>query len=129
MRDTSVTRRLAVLAAAALISLPLLAQQHGAGAASISWTVKKTGKPLEREATLVVSDRAGKPLTAAEIEVSLDMPSMPGAHRIAAVRALPTSTPGVYAARFQLEMAGEWTARIEMKSPERLKMFRKFRAE
>lgn len=129
MSDTSVTRRLAVLAAAALISLPLLAQQRGGGAASIAWTVKKTGKPLERVATLVVSDRAGKPLTAAEIEVSLDMPSMPGAHRIPAVRALPTSTPGVYAARLQLEMAGEWTARIEMKSPERLKMFRKFRAE
>lgn len=119
----------AVMAACALAVTPLLAQDKRAGVPHIDWTLNKTGVPLEREAVIVVSDTSGKPLTGAEIDIVLDMPSMPGAHRMPPVRAIPTAQPGSYSARFTLEMAGEWSARIEMKSPQLLKLSRKFRAD
>lgn len=118
-----------VLSAMMVIAAPLPAQDKGRHGPSIEWTLKKTGAPLEREAVLVVKDAVGKPVVGAQIEVNLNMPSMPDAHRMPAVRAQPTSTPGSYVARFTLEMAGEWSARIEMKSPQRLKVTRKFRAD
>lgn len=119
----------ALLAACALTAAPLLAKDKPAGALRIDWTLKKTGVPLEREALLVINDSAGKPVAGAEIDIVLDMPSMPGAHRMAPVRAKPTAQPGSYSARFTLEMAGEWSARIEMKAPQKLKVSRRFRAD
>lgn len=120
---------IAGLCAAALAATPAPAAGQGQGRpASIGWTLKKAGDSLEYEALLAVLDRDGRPVFGAVIDVSFDMPSMPGAHRSPPVRATPTPKAGQYVARFQLEMAGEWMARIEMTAPHRVKLFQKFHA-
>ena len=129
-RTQSSIAMLALAAAiAASTAYPAQAQESGKAPASIAWTLKETGRSLEREAQLTVRYRDGRPVTGGVIVVSLDMPSMPGVHRIAAVRAEATATPGRYLARLQPEMAGDWTAHIEMQAPYRLKVFRKFHVD
>ena len=95
-------------------------------AMKIDWFLKPTNKSLQREALITISDRTGKPVSNAKVTVSLDMPSMPGAHHVAPVFATATGTPGHYTALLQFEMAGDWTARIEMSAPQRLKVHKKF---
>lgn len=93
---------------------------------SVEWALEKTGKPLEREATLSVSDAKGQPVSGASIEVNVDMPSMPMMHKVPKAIAAPSGQPGRYKARFTLEMAGEWAAQIEVKGPVRTKVIKKF---
>ena len=98
-------------------------------APKIEWVLKPSKNSLDREALITITDRAGRPVSNAKVTVSVDMPSMPGAHHVPPVLAAPTSTPGLYTALLQLEMAGEWTARIEMSAPQRLKIFKKFNVD
>lgn len=128
MTKTPNRRALLLMATCALAAPPLGAQTAAAGP-SIAWTVRKTGRALEREATIVALDAGGRPLAGADIEVSVEMASMPGAHHVRPVTARPTATPGTYTARFALEMAGEWTARIDVKAPQKARFFRKFHAD
>jgi uncharacterized GH25 family protein len=127
--------RLLLAAALGLGWLPhgLASDTHTANAASaapkIEWVLKPSKNSLDREALITITDRAGRPISNAKVTVSMDMPSMAGAHHVPPVLATPTSTPGLYTALLQPEMAGEWTARIEMSAPQRLKIFRKFNAD
>lgn len=100
-----------------------------AGSLSLEWTLKKTGKPLEREAVLTVTDKQGQPVSGASIEVNVDMPSMPMMHKVPKAIAEPAGQPGLYRTRFTLEMAGEWAAQIEVKSPVRTKVIKKFNVD
>jgi hypothetical protein len=108
-------------------------EAHTASAANpamkIDWVLKPTNKSLEREALITISDRIGKPVSNAKVTISLDMPSMPGAHHVPPVPATATGSPGRYTALLQLEMAGDWTARIEMSAPQRLKVHKKFNVD
>ena len=52
----------------------------------------------------IALERGGQPLSGAEITVGADMPSMPMAHNVKPVKAKPTSKPGEYQARLELEM-------------------------
>lgn len=106
---------------------PALAQ--AAGPLSVEWTLEKTRKPLEREATLTVTNAQGQPVSGASIEVNVDMPSMPMMHKVPKTIAEPAGEPGRYKARFTLEMAGEWAAQIEIKGPVRTKVIRKFNVD
>ena len=100
-----------------------------AGPPLVEWSLEKTGKRLEREATLTVTDGQGQPLSGAVIEVNVDMPSMPMMHKVPKAVAAPTGEPGRYKVRFTLEMAGEWAAQIEVKGPERIKVIKKFNVD
>ena len=92
----------------------------------VEWILKSSKNSLNRESLITITDHTGKPISNAKVTISLDMPSMPGAHHVSPVLATPTSTPGLYTALLQPEMVGEWTARIEMSAPQRLKIFKKF---
>ena len=127
--------RLLLTAALGLGWLPhgLASDTHAAHVASaapkVEWVLKPSKNSLDRESTITITDRAGKPISNAKVTISLDMPSMPGAHHVPPVLATPTSTPGLYTALLRPEMVGEWTARIEMSAPQRLKIFKKFNVD
>lgn len=96
---------------------------------TVEWTLEKTKKALEREATLTVANGQGQPLSGATIEVNVDMPSMPMMHKVPKVIAEPAGEPGRYKARFTVEMAGAWAAQIEVKGPVRAKVIKKFNVD
>ena len=95
-------------------------------APKVEWILKSSKNSLDRESLITITDHTGKPISNAKVTISLDMPSMPGAHHVPPVLATPTTTPGRYTALLRPEMVGEWTARIEMSAPQRLKIFKKF---
>lgn len=94
----------------------------------VDWLLTATDKPLERVATITLKDPAGQPIAGARIEINVDMPSMPMMHRVPMTVAEPTGEPGSYRARFTLEMAGQWAARIEVKQPLRMVVVKRFEA-
>jgi uncharacterized GH25 family protein len=121
------TRRLGIVMFVALAGWCVArAPATAAGPLSVEWTLGKTGKPLEREAILTVTDGRGQPVSGASVEVNVDMPSMPMMHKVPKAIAKPTGDPGRYKTRFTLEMAGEWAAQIEVKGPGRTKVVKKF---
>ena len=67
----------------------------------------------------IVLERGGQPLAGAQVTVGADMPSMPMAHNIKPVKAKPTSKPGEYQARLDLEMTGEWAVKLRIAGPVR----------
>ena len=56
-------------------------------------------------------------LEGASIKIRTDMPTMPMAHNVRPVEAEPMAKPGMYKARLQLEMHGEWILRMEIGGP------------
>jgi hypothetical protein len=118
---------LAVILAMALTAPGAQAQQRSP--ISIEWRVAATGKPLEREATITLIDAQGKPVENGEVEITVDMPSMPMMHRIPRIVARATGEQGQYVARFTLEMAGEWTAQIEVKRPQPTRVVKRFKVD
>ncbi|MGQ0650893.1 MAG: FixH family protein, partial [Betaproteobacteria bacterium] len=68
------------------------------------------------DCTVRLSER-GKPLSGAQFSIGADMPSMPMAHNVRPVRAVPGSVPGEYRARLDLEMAGEWAVKLRLSVP------------
>lgn len=61
--------------------------------------------------------RTGAPLTGARLTVGADMPSMPMAHAVRPVTATPAGEPGLYRARIELEMTGEWALQLTLSAP------------
>ncbi len=61
--------------------------------------------------------RNGRPLAGAEITMDADMPSMPMAHNVKPVKAVPGKTPGEYEAKLDLEMLGEWAVKLRLRGP------------
>jgi hypothetical protein len=102
---------------------------QAAAPVTVEWTLEKTKKALEREATLTVANGQGQPVSGATIEVNVDMPSMPMMHKVPKVTAEPAGEPGRYKARFTVEMAGAWAAQIEVKGPVRAKVIKKFNVD
>jgi hypothetical protein len=105
------------------------AAEQNERASSLEWSLTRTTKPLEREALITAKDADGRAIVGANIEVSVDMPSMPMMHKVPISVAKPTTEPGTYRTRFTLEMAGEWAAQIEMKQPHRVKIIKKFKVD
>ena len=63
--------------------------------------------------------RDGRPLAGAELTVNADMPSMPRAHNIKPVKAIPGRVAGEYTVKLDLEMLGEWAVRLRLAGPEK----------
>ena len=75
-----------------------------------------SGPLLECTARVAVS---GAPLNAAKLTLGASMPSMPMAHTVQPVPAMPTGQPGEYRATLQLEMNGDWAVQIDLAGPPR----------
>lgn len=59
----------------------------------------------------------GDPVPDAQFTVVADMPSMPMAHNLRPVAAVPADEPGTYHARLSLEMHGTWTVELRFSDP------------
>jgi hypothetical protein len=74
---------------------------------------------------MLMGKESGKPIEEAKFEVGADMPSMPMAHNVRPVKAMPGKKPGTYHVRIQLEMYGEWALKIDLKEPWRDRLIHK----
>jgi hypothetical protein len=74
-----------------------------------------TAAPLAYDCTIKLADtRSDKPITGVEVTLGADMPSMPMAHNVRPAKTIAGPEPGVYRARLQLEMHGDWALRIDL---------------
>lgn len=104
-----------------------VAQSKVAQSIEITFKADRTGKDLERELILYLRNKSDRtPVLGANVEIDVDMTSMPMMHKVPKAVAKPGDVAGEYRARVKLEMAGEWAAHITVKSPFRLKTVRKF---
>ena len=119
------SRSVAVLVVAGLGQLPALSGADERKAAEVACT------PVEQQAliydcTIALKGRkTGTPIADAEFTVGADMPSMPGAHNVRPVPAEPHGAPGMYRARIELDMTGEWALKLDFTRPGRDRLIRK----
>jgi hypothetical protein len=77
--------------------------------------VLKNGK---QELTLTFADASGKPVDVGSASLNFFMPAMGSMAAMNDPATLTTtSTPGVYAAKVDIEMAGEWQAQVKYEGP------------
>jgi len=118
-----------------LLSLVVVMASFGSGLAvdvkaSAEVSCAATHKPLEYDCTVKLSDRrSGKALTGIDVTVGADMPSMPMAHNVKPVKAMPGSEPGTYRARLDLEMHGDWAVKVDLAGPVRDRIVKSMRFE
>jgi len=102
------------LAAAWLL---LAAAPAGAGErAAAEVACEPTAEPLVYACAIAVTARkSAEPVLADALTVKADMPSMPMAHNLPPVAAMPVAgAPGRYTVLLELEMHGEWALAIEV---------------
>ena len=71
----------------------------------------------------------GAPLNAAKLTLAASMPSMPMAHTVKPVLAMPTGRPGEYRGSLQLEMNGDWAVQVDLAGPPRERVVRVLRVD
>ncbi len=98
---------------ALVVPLPALAQRTQA---ELACTPTKTDFIYDCSIRLM---RGGQPLPGAQITVGADMPSMPMAHNVKPVKAVPGKHAGEYHAKLDLEMLGEWAVKLRLSGPVR----------
>ena len=69
--------------------------------------------------------KSGEPVEGAEVVIKADMSSMPLAHNVRPVMAVPGSMPGHYTATLELEMLGEWALTLDVSGPMRDRVVKK----
>jgi len=107
----------------ALLALAMLSLSGGAAAgerAAAEVACTATERRLVYDCNLVLTGKnSGMPLEGATVVVKAEMPSMPMAHNVPPVTAMPMGTAGHYRARIDLEMPGAWTLTIDVSGPTR----------
>ncbi len=115
----------AVFVVTVLGLLPMLANANERSAAAVECT------PVEQQALVydcmitLKGKKSGTPVVDAEFTVGADMPSMPGVHNVHPVPAEPHGMPGMYRARIELEMTGEWALKLDFTKPSRDRLVKK----
>ena len=113
------THMLVMLLVAGMGLLPFSAGAEERKAAEVKCTAVE-GQELVYDCMINLKGRkSGSPITGAEFMVGADMPSMSGAHNVRPVPAEPHGMPGMYRARIQLEMTGEWALKLDFTKPKR----------
>jgi hypothetical protein len=118
--------RIALAMFLSTVALSSLAQQRAAADVAC----KPAGKALTYDCSIKLSEKAsGKPIEGAKLTVGADMPSMPLAHNVRPVAAKPGAEAGMYTARIELEMHGEWALKMNMSAPVKDRIVKKMRFE
>ena len=68
---------------------------------------------------MLTGKKSGTAMDGVEFTVKANMPSMPMVHNVKPVKAMPAGKPGMYHARIELEMHGEWALKLDVSSPAR----------
>jgi hypothetical protein len=78
-------------------------------------TCQSTATAMVYDCAIKLTDaRTGAPLSGVQVTVGADMSSMPMAHNVRPAIAKPGADPGLYNARIELEMHGDWVLRIDI---------------
>ena len=72
---------------------------------------------------------SGAPLAGAQVTLGASMPSMPMAHTVKPVAAVPTGRPGEYRGRLELQMNGVWAVQVDVAGPVRDRVVRPLRID
>ena len=120
------TRWMHVVVAAAILALPVALHAGERAAADVSCT--PTDQKFVYDCMIMLKGKkSGTPMTDAKIVIHADMPSMPRAHTVRPVTAMPMGMPGQYHAKVELEMHGDWALTLEVSGPIRDKLVMKLR--
>ena len=112
--------RLIGLLPAALAASICAATTQAAERARADVECMPTGEKLTYDCMIMLTGRkSGTAMEGVEFTVKTDMPSMPMAHNMKPVKAMPTGKPGMYHAQIKLEMHGEWILKMDVSSPAR----------
>ena len=76
---------------------------------------------------MLTGKNSGAHMDGVEFTVGADMPSMPMAHNVKPVKATPTGEQGMYQARIELQMLGEWVLKMDISGPVRDTIINKLR--
>ena len=111
--------------------ITLLAVGSGARSASrpevdLQCVAHGSGPRLDCTARVTVG---AAPLGAAKLTLGASMPSMPMAHTVKPVPAMPTGRPGEYRGTLQLEMNGDWAVQVDLAGPPRERIVRVLRVD
>ena len=118
-----------------LLALPIVMVSAGGGLAAdvkakAEVSCAAAQQPLEYDCTVKLFDRrSGEALTGVDVTVGADMPSMPMAHNVKPVKAVPGDAPGTYRARIELEMHGDWTVKVDLAGRVRDRIVKSIRFE
>jgi hypothetical protein len=85
---------------------------------------KRTKTDLVYDCRITLAHKEA-PLDGAQVSVSADMPSMPMAHNVKPVKAVPGTNAGEYRARLALDMHGEWVVKLRISGPVRDQIVKK----
>ncbi|KVV26019.1 hypothetical protein WK79_10760 [Burkholderia ubonensis] len=119
-------RRARALATIVVLATALPAAHAAAPDARIA--CKPAGAASAYDCAIDLADpRTHAPVDGARFTVTADMPSMPMAHNITPVDAMPDGQPGRYRARLALEMDGVWLVKLTFSAPVRDRVVRKLR--
>jgi len=111
-----------VIAALGLLPMPAAAGERKAADVEC----KPTDQKLVYDCMIMLKAKgSGAVIADAEFTVGADMPSMPGAHNVRPVPAEPHGMAGMYRARIELEMTGEWALKLDFTKPSRDRLIRK----
>lgn len=84
------------------------------------------GDDLVYDCAIALSEPgSGAPVSDARLTVRADMPSMPMAHNVRPVPAVPAGEAGAYRARLALEMRGTWALTLLVAEPVRAEIVRR----
>ena len=113
-------RLIRVLPAALMASLILAAATQAAERARADVECMPSDQLLIYDCMIMLTGRkSGAALDGVEFTVNMNMPSMPMAHNVKPVKAMPTGKSGMYHVRLELEMHGEWILKMDVSSPAR----------
>lgn len=119
---------LAMLSAAAFFEGGAARAQSDRASADIACS--PTDRKLAYDCTITIRRAQSKqPMEGLKVVVRADMPSMPMAHTMRPVTAVPAGEPGSYAARLELEMVGDWAVRVDITGPTRDQIIQVLRFE
>ena len=109
-----------------LLLVPLLTFADERSNAEVS--CEATDQKLVYECMIsIVGKKSRDPVIGAEFTVGAEMPSMPGAHNVRPVAAVPLDAEGKYLIQIDLEMMGEWVLLIDLTEPKRDRIVKKLR--
>jgi hypothetical protein len=121
----SVMQRGVAISAISFLVLFMLPATAISGKKMAMLDCEATGEKLVYDCMITLTDKTtGAPVLDGEFVVSADMPSMTGVHNVEPVVAHHQHR-GMYRARIELEMYGEWVLVMDLTKPERDRIVKK----
>ncbi len=121
----AVMQKRTAIGAISVLALFVLCATVIAGKKTAMVDCQATGEKLVYDCMIMLTDKTtGAPVLDGEFSVRADMPSMAGVHNVEPVSAHHHQL-GMYRARIELEMYGEWVLVMDLTKPQRDRIVRK----